>query len=295
MNDAVGQYIKHIQYERKFSEHTIREYSSDIRLFVQFLRNNRDYQEPLSATSQDVRDWLLYLTESKASRTTIHRRISSLKSFYKYHQKYGRIKKNPALNLLLPKKTTQLPTFVEEKQIDQLLQAGSPTSNYQELRKITILITLYLTGIRRSELINLKISDIDQQRNYISVTGKRNKQRNIPIPTWFTQHISIYIESRNTTIQTKYNNLFVTDKGYPLYPKYVYNIVRQTLTNYTTQSKRSPHTLRHTFATHMLNAGADLNAIRELLGHTSLAATQVYTHNNFEKLKKTYKQAHPRD
>ena len=141
----------------------------------------------------------------------------------------------------------------------------------------------------------LKINDIDRDRKYISVLGKRNKQRNIPIPNWFVQQLDSYIHLRRKTHGNENDYLFVTDKGKPLYPKFVYLLVRNSLDNVTTMTKRSPHTLRHTFATHMLNAGADLNAIRELLGHTSLAATQIYAHNNFEKLKKAHKQAHPRN
>ncbi|MGI6479732.1 MAG: tyrosine-type recombinase/integrase [Salinivirgaceae bacterium] len=295
MSEALEQYIKHIRFERKFSEHTVREYTSDIKLFIEFLNETNNNKEPLSATSKDVREWLLVLLEKKESKTTIHRRISSLKSFYKYHIICGNIKKNPALNILLPKKQKQLPSFLEESQIDSLSLSEFSTEDFPKMRTNTILSLLYLTGIRRAELINLKINDIDRDRKYISVLGKRNKQRNIPIPNWFVQQLDSYIHLRRKTHGNENDYLFVTDKGKPLYPKFVYLLVRNSLDNVTTMTKRSPHTLRHTFATHMLNAGADLNAIRELLGHTSLAATQIYAHNNFEKLKKAHKQAHPRN
>jgi integrase/recombinase XerC len=295
MIDAVGQYIKYIQFERKFSEHTIREYSTDITLFTRFLNETSANEiNPLSATSKNVREWLLFLLERQESKTTIHRRVSSLKSFYKYHMRCGNSTKNPAQNVLLPKKQKQLPSFLEEKQVEQLSLQDVPTDNYPEARRNTILMLFYLTGIRRAELINIKINDLDRHRKYISVIGKRNRQRNIPLPDWFIQQLDTYIRLRTDTFGLENNYLFLTDKGKPLYPKFVYLLVRESLDSITTMTKRSPHTLRHTFATHMLNAGADLNAIRELLGHTSLAATQVYTHNNFEKLKKTYKQTHPR-
>jgi len=295
MSEALEQYTKHIRFERKFSEHTVREYTSDIKLFIGFLNETNNNKEPLSVTSKDVRGWLLSLLEKKESKTTIHRRISSLKSFYKYHIICGHIKKNPAQNILLPKKQKQLPSFLEESQVDALSLSELPTEDFSEMRKNTIISLLYLTGIRRAELINLKINDIDRDRKYISVLGKRNKQRNIPIPDWFMQYLDCYIRLRRKTHGNENDYLFVTDKGKPLYPKFVYLLVRNTLDNVTTMTKRSPHTLRHTFATHMLNAGADLNAIRELLGHSSLAATQIYAHNNFEKLKKAHKQAHPRN
>ncbi len=295
MIDAVGQYIKYIQYERKFSDYTIREYSTDIELFAKFLAETCGNENgPLSASSKDVREWLVFLLEKQESKATIHRRVSSLKSFFKYHLRSGNVKKNPAQNILLPKKQQQLPNFLEEKQTENLFPLEIATDSYPVVRQNVIIMLFYLTGMRRAELINLKVSDINRQRKYLTVLGKRNKQRNIPLPDWFMQQLDIYTRLRMETFGNENNYLFLTDKGKPLYPKFVYLLVRASLQSVTTMTKRSPHTLRHTFATHLLNAGADLNAIKELLGHTSLAATQVYAHNNFEKLKQTYKHTHPR-
>ena len=287
-------FIKYIQYERKFSEHTVREYENDISLFEEFLRTSLSNVDPFTATSKDVRAWVLYLLNKGESKTTIHRRISTLKSFYKYYIKNGSISKNPAQNVLLPKKPKRIPYFLEEAQIDNLFAAIDFPDTFQGERDKMIIMMLYLSGIRRAELMSIKKTDFDSNRNNIIVTGKRNKQRVLPLPQWFSFHLGEYIKIRDKTFGLDNDYLFVTDKGKPLYDKFVYLVVRKYLDQITTMLKRSPHTLRHTFATHMLNAGADLNAIKELLGHSSLAATQVYTHSSFEKLKKTYKQTHPR-
>ncbi|MDY0280148.1 MAG: tyrosine-type recombinase/integrase [Salinivirgaceae bacterium] len=296
MNNAISQYIKYIEFERKFSIHTIREYTYDIQLFETFIaEKSSNSKNPLLATKKDVREWLLLLLKKNEKSSTIHRRISSLKSFYRFHIKIGNISKNPASNTLLPKKQQHLPSFINEKQATQIIPADTPINDIGLLRNNTIIQLLYLTGIRRSELINLKITDIDLNRKYITVLGKRNKMRNVPIPDWFVNHLSHYIARRQEEPSEEKNALFITDKGKPLYPKFVYLVVRNALEQITTMEKKSPHTLRHSFATHMLNNGADLNSIKEILGHSSLAATQIYTHNNFEKLKSTYKQTHPRN
>ncbi len=293
--DAVEVFIQHIQFEKRYSEHTVREYQSDITLFTEFLSVKFNQTNPLTVSPMEIREWILYLLEKNESNSTIHRRISALKSFFKYHIKMGNAAKNPASNLLLPKKNTPLPSFLDEKQITQLFNIMEiDWANFPKARDYMILTTFYLTGIRRSELINLKIDDINLQNHTIIVTGKRNKQRIIPVPHWYINQVQKYLVLRREIATTAPNVLFLNNRGKPLSPKFVYQIVRNHLTLVTHQNRKSPHTMRHTFATHMLNSGADLNTIKELLGHSSLAATQIYTHNNFEKLKKSYKQSHPR-
>ena len=296
-------FINYIKYEKKFSEHTVREYSTDLKLFSEYLEcSTNGTINLLTVRAKDIRGWLLSLLNKKESKTTIHRRISTLKSFYKYHIKCGNISKNPTQQVLLPKKTVRNPSFLEEKQINNLFEDVEFPDTFEGMRDREIIMLFYLTGIRRAELISLKKEDFDPVRNNIKVTGKRNKQRILPLPFWYSKHFEEFIKNMeeyfaaNTEnqIETKNDYIFVTKKGKQIYERLVYSVVRKYLTQVTTMLKRSPHTLRHTFATHLLNAGADLNAIKELLGHTSLAATQVYTHNSFEKLKKTYKQTHPR-
>lgn len=264
-------------------------------MFEDFLHVCLSNADIYHARSKDVRAWVLYLLDKGECKTTIHRRISTLKSFYKYHIKNSGILKNPAKDVLLPKKNKRIPSFLEESQVDKLFKNVDFPDTFAGERDKIIIMLLYLTGIRRAELISIKKTDFDAIRNNIVVTGKRKKQRTIPLPQWFGLYMTEYIKKRDETFESKNNCIFVTNKGKPLYDKFVYLVVRKYLDQITTMLKRSPHTLRHTFATHMLNAGADINAIKELLGHSSLAATQVYTHNSFEKLKKTHKQAHPRN
>jgi integrase/recombinase XerC len=229
------------------------------------------------------------------SAVSVHRKISCLRVFYKYLRKEGIITTDPLEKVVLPKRKKTLPVFVEEESMAKLLDNDNFGDSMAGIRNRTIIEMLYLTGMRRAELIGLHDRDLDLDNALVKVTGKRNKQRIIPLTKRFVATIREYITFRNvsTTLHTE-GWLFVTDKGNKLYDKYVYNIVNQYLAMVTTIEKKSPHILRHTFATHMLNHGADLNTIKEFLGHANLSATQIYTHNTFEKLKKIYKQAHPR-
>jgi integrase/recombinase XerC len=215
--------------------------------------------------------------------------------FFRYLRKEGIVKSDPLEKVVLPKRRKRLPQFVSEESLDSLLDNNNFGDDFSGIRNRAIIEMLYLTGMRRSEMINLRNTDIDLHEAVIKVTGKRNKQRIIPLTKPFTKELENYIIIRDK-IGTSGNGdwFFITEKGNKLYDKYVYNIVKGYLSMVTTIEKKSPHVLRHTFATHMLNRGADLNAIKELLGHANLSATQVYTHNTFEKLKKIYKQAHPR-
>jgi integrase/recombinase XerC len=233
--------------------------------------------------------------EQGNSARTVNRKISSLNAYCKYLLNEGLINGNPVSRILTPKGKKQLPGFIQEKQMNHLLDEVAFGSDFTGMRNKLIIETFYYTGIRRSELIQLRPGDINADGPSIKVTGKRNKERLIPVTNEFHRSLNDYMEARNAHFTASHDDyLFLTGKGAKLYPKLVYRIVRQFLTLVTTADKKSPHVLRHSFATHLLNNGADLNAIKELLGHSNLSATEVYTHNTFEKLKSIYKQAHPR-
>ena len=233
------------------------------------------------------------MLDNGVSASTVHRKVSSLRSFFRYLRKEGKLSTDPLERVVLPKKKKRLPEFVAENSLDNLLDSFEFGSDFSGRRNKTVIEMLYLTGMRRSELTGLRIQDYDESRGTIRVHGKRNKERLIPLLDSFGSGLRSYLDLRRE-IETADDWFFITDRGNKLYDKFVYNIVRRYLTMVTTIEKRSPHVLRHSFATHMLNHGADLTSIKELLGHANLSATQVYTHNTFEKLKKVYKQAHPR-
>jgi integrase/recombinase XerC len=250
---------------------------------------------PAEISSHDVRAWIVSMLDDNISSATVHRKISCLRVFFKYMRKESIIQHDPMDKIVLPKRKKNLPVFVGEGAMDNLLDKFEFGHDFPGVRNRTIIEMLYLTGMRRAELIGLKNRDVDLYAATIKVTGKRNKQRIIPMVKSFTSQLEEYIRVRDECFPSDQEGwFFITNKGNKLYDKYVYNTVRCYLTMVTTIEKRSPHVLRHTFATHMLNRGADLNSIKELLGHANLSATQIYTHNTFEKLKKVYKQAHPR-
>jgi integrase/recombinase XerC len=235
------------------------------------------------------------MLENNYTTVSVHRKISCLRVFYRYLRKEGITKSDPLEKVVLPKRKKNLPVFVEERAMDNLLDNYNFGDGFAGIRNRTIIEMLYLTGMRRSELVGLRNIDVDLHEASVKVTGKRNKQRIIPLVKAFIQRLEEYIKVRDENVVAGSNGwFFITDKGNKLYDKYVYNTVNSYLAMVTTIEKKSPHILRHTFATHLLNHGADLNSIKELLGHANLSATQIYTHNSFEKLKKIYKQAHPR-
>lgn len=286
-------FLQYIRTEKRYSRHTVISYKNDLDQFFDWMHENHPDSEPENATSGDVRGWMVSLIESGFTASTVHRKISSLRAFYRFMRKHGMIEADPMTTVRLPKKPRQLPVFVEEEALDRLLDDFQFGDNFSGNRDRTIVEFLYITGMRRSELINLRNEDVDLTSGQVKVTGKRNKQRVVPLTPGFVRTLESYINARN---QAGYAGewFFVTDRGNKMYDKGVYNIVKRYLSMVTTVEKKSPHVLRHSFATQMLNRGADLNSIKELLGHASLSATQVYTHNTFEQLKKVYKQAHPR-
>jgi integrase/recombinase XerC len=288
-------FLQYLQNEKRYSPHTVRSYLNDLNQFFSFLSESGLPEDPLSVTSNDIRAWIVSMLNNNYTTVSVHRKISCLRVFYRFLRKEGFLKNDPLEKVVLPKRKKRLPVFVDEKAMNTLLDDYSFGDDFAGLRNRTIIEMLYFTGMRKAELIGLKENDVDIAGGSFKVTGKRNKQRIIPIVTSFNKRLGDYINARNEMRPSDGNGwFFVTDKGNKLYDKYVYNVVNMYLAMVTTIEKKSPHILRHTFATHMLNHGADLNSIKELLGHANLSATQVYTHNTFEKLKKIYKQAHPR-
>lgn len=289
-------FLAYLQFEKRFSNHTVKAYQTDLAQFQVFLKDTYAIEEESTIDHQHIRAWIIHLLEGQISPRSINRKLSTLKSFFQFLIKKGKLEKDPMLKVIAPKVGKRLPAFVEEAPLERLLEEVSFGTDFIGIRDRLIMDLFYQTGVRRSELIHLQISDIDFQGQAIKVLGKGNKERLIPINRDLRLQIEHYLELRKETFPSilELGQLFLTKKGKPLYPKLVYNLVRKYLSYVTTQEARSPHVLRHSFATHLSNNGADLNAIKELLGHASLAATQVYTHNSIERLKQIYQQAHPK-
>lgn len=286
-------FLQYIKFEKRFSPHTITAYQSDLGQFYAFLEKTYQLNDIKAVNHQIIRSWIASLMEQKTSSRSIHRKLTSLKTFYKFLLREGEVKINPMQKVVAPKVSKRLPVFVDKKNMNAMLDNIDFGKDLEGLRNRLILEMFYCTGMRLSELINLKISQVNNYTGTIKVLGKRNKERLIPFTPPLKNLIDQYMsERKKARLNSEY--IFVTERGEKVYEKLVYRVVRQYLSAATTADKKSPHVLRHTFATHMLNNGADLNAIKELLGHSNLSATQVYTHNSFEKLKNIYKQAHPR-
>lgn len=289
-------FIQYIRYEKRFSPHTVTAYSNDIDDFFSYLELNYQLSDITVADYQMIRSWLVSLMESSMKPRSVNRKLSSLKSFYRFLLKEGIVTTNPMSRITSPKMAKVLPVYVEQDNIDMLLDKVDFGEGYEGLRNRLVIELFYATGMRLSEMINLKEYNIDLQSNMLKVLGKRNKERIIPFGSRTNNLITEFLTLKQKTFPVVNNEsyLILTNKGQKMYPRLVYRIVTHYLSLVTTLTKKSPHVLRHTFATHLLNNGADLNAIKELLGHANLSATQVYTHNTIEKLKKVYKQAHPR-
>jgi integrase/recombinase XerC len=289
----IERFIRYVRYEKRFSPHTIKAYETDLLQFQTFLTT---YETTLAeATHTLVRSWVMECMEASTGAKSINRKISSLRSFYKFLQREGLVDKNPMAQVQAPKIPKRLPVIVEETKLNTLLDDEALfSSGFEGLRDRVVLELLYGTGIRLAELLGLKNSDIDDYNQQIKVLGKRNKERIIPLAKPLYALLQVYIDQKNELGFTSTDKLIVTDKGTAAYPQLIYRLVKQALGEVSTQDKKSPHILRHSFATALLNKGAELTAIKELLGHANLSATQVYTHNSIEKLKSIYKQAHPK-
>ena len=291
MLDSFLQYIEH---EKRYSVHTVQAYKTDLLCLTAYLHSQYNCSIT-SSTLPMLRSWVMSLAEKNNSGKTINRKISSVRSYFKFLIKRNQISSDPSKNLLLPKVSRNLPQFIQEQELNNLLDSPLFSDSFGGTRDKIILELFYGTGIRLSELINLKNQDIYLDQKKIKVRGKGNKERIIPIHTTLSLSISTYLSRKKSELKPIENKHFiVTDKGKPTYPMYVYRVVKKYLGLIYSSQKKSPHVLRHTFATHLLNKGADLNAIKDLLGHTSLASTQVYTHNSLDKLKQVFNQAHPK-
>lgn len=287
-------FLKYIENEKRYSRHTVLSYRTDISQFVAFCKNNVKNFNLLTIDNKIIRKWIIFLLENNISSRTVNRKITTLKSFYKFLYQRQLIKTLPTQKIVLPKISKKLPNFIGSSAMDILFDQFDFSENFEGERDKLVLLLFYCTGMRLSELIHLKIQDIDFHYNQLKVLGKRNKERLIPFGKELAEHLAAYIKTRASVINTDNYYLVITQKGQQAYEKLIYRIVNKYLNQVTTLEKRSPHVLRHTFATQMLNNGADINAIKELLGHANLSATQVYTHTSFDKLKTVYNQAHPR-
>jgi integrase/recombinase XerC len=285
--------------EKRSSAHTVESYKNDLQQFEQFCLREFEVSSSEEVTQSMVRTWLATLMDENYAVASVHRKLSSVNAYYRFLQKIGELENNPARNISKPKLPKRLPSFIDERGASNLyntdLYTGVNRTPFSSQRDKVLMTLLYETGIRRAELIGLRDQDVDQYLQQIKVTGKRNKMRYIPVGKDMLEEIGTYIKLRDAEFGLSFESLLVNDKGKKISNSFVYSKVNFYLSQTSTLQKKSPHVLRHTFATHMLNNGAELNVIKEILGHSSLAATQVYTHNNIEKLKSIHQKMHPRN
>ena len=293
MSDIIDKYLQYIKLELNLSEHTQVAYGNDLRQWEQFLTGGGEQLDVASVTASDIRAWLLQLSGSGDSARTLRRKVQAVRSFYKWLMRNGTVVVNPAASVELARVPKRLPQLVREDSVDSLLDSKIDDADFEQVRNRLIVMMLYETGMRRGELIGLLDKNVDTAKGELKVHGKRDKDRIIPFGTELADWIEKYRSLRDDQA-LEGEHFFVRESGEPLYPMLVYRIVREALTEAGVTSKRSPHVLRHTFATAMLNDGATLNSVKELLGHESLATTQIYTHVTFSELKNNYKLAHPR-
>ena len=287
-------FLDYLRLERNYSEKTIVSYRTDLQEFEEFFKKVDAELDFARVDADVVRNWMVNLMDDGRAPTSVNRKLSSLRSFYRFLLKRKVVSVDPMLKVVGPKKKKPLPSFVREKDMDRLLDELLFDESFEGCRDRTILEMFYATGMRRSELIGLNDADVDLSAKLIKVTGKRNKQRLIPFGDELAEDLLNYIKVRNETLSQGAEAFFVLKNGARMYSEAIYRLVRRYLSGVVTLKKRSPHVLRHTFATAMLNGKAELRAVKELLGHESLATTEVYTHTTFEELKKVYEQAHPR-
>jgi integrase/recombinase XerC len=289
----IENFLIYLQAEKRYASHTIKAYKNDLNQFHAFCQE--EDKGGMDLHFRTIRSWVVHLMDSGYSSRSVHRKLTSLRTYCKYLIRLGELDSNPLDRVLKPKLNKRVPAFVEEAKMDQLLDEFEFGDDFKGARNRLVLDLLYQTGMRRSELIHLSTGALNLPGSSLKVVGKRNKERIIPLNAGLSRSIGQYLQIRKDVVQNpEEDRLIVTEKGKPVYDKLIYRIVSKYLALVTTLDKKSPHVLRHTFATHMLNNGADLNAIKELLGHANLSATQVYTHNTFKKLKSIYNQAHPR-
>lgn len=290
---SINSFLHYIQFEKRFSPNTVLAYSSDLEQFFQYQKLQYETEDPAEINHPMIRSWIVSMMEAHVSPRSINRKLTTLKTYYKFLLRRGSVKVNPMMKVQAPKTSKRLPVFVDQSKMELLFNEVNFGEGFESQRDRLILELFYATGMRLSELIGLTDDSIDLYQCSLKVLGKRNKERIIPFTDKLKVLIRDYLDVRSK-IGSPSLTFFVTDKGKKMYPKLVYRIVTSRIGSVTTLDKKSPHVLRHTFATHMLNNGADINSVKEILGHANLSATQVYTHNTIEKLKEVYKQAHPR-
>ncbi len=287
-------FLNYLRFEKRYSEHTIVAYEGDLKQFSEFLKEI-EVEDEFLITSKTIRNWLVWMHHNDYKPRTIHRKVASIKVYYKHLLRMGLIQTNPASTVLLPKIPKNLPGFIKENEMDFLLDQVPFEDSYEGVRDRTMIDLFYATGIRLSELVELKDVNFDLKSRMVKVLGKRNKERLVPLNQSTLNGVLDYIRIRNESFgEDREPAFFLTASGKKVYHKLVYRVVNKYLRLVSTLAQKSPHIIRHTFATILLNRGADLNVIKELLGHANLNATQIYTHNTFEKLSTIYKQAHPR-
>ncbi len=295
MSAYSDQFLDYLLQVKRYSHHTVISYRVDLKQFESFLAERFEARGMHEADSSMVRTWFAELMDSGLARSSFNRKRSTLRSAYNYMLSSGHIQRSPMEKLAAVKKDKRLPVYVEEEKLQELLDSGNFGSRFEDLRDLFMLELLYGTGMRLSELIALRHADIDEAKHLISISGKGNKQRIMPLMQGILDLYKSYDREKLKKFGDQQSRwVFVTNKGAQLYPRFVYRRVNHYLGKVTTRSRRSPHVMRHSFATHMLNRGADLNAIKELLGHANLSATQIYTHTTIDQIKQVYKQAHPK-
>lgn len=290
----IAPFLSYLENVKRYSPHTLLAYKEDLGQFLDYCATINEVNDFPDVTSKMVREWMVIEMSKGRKATTTRRKLSVLRTLFKYLMREGRLVGDPTETIILPKTGRRLPVFVPDYQMDEILDSEDLQGGFPEVRDRLVLLMAYCTGMRRSELVGLKIRDIDFAGKSLVITGKGNKQRLIPLANELIADMQVYLEFRKKQIIREHGYFFITDKGAPVYDKFIYRLVVRCLGKVTTSSKRSPHVLRHTFATQLLNNGACIEAIRALLGHSDLSATQVYTHNSFENLIKVFNQAHPR-
>tara|TARA_R110000868_G_scaffold410038_2_gene696963 strand:+ start:2867 stop:3772 length:906 start_codon:yes stop_codon:yes gene_type:complete len=291
----IQSFLSYLEHQKRFSVHTIKSYAKDLSLYSEFIAETFDLEELEEVHHSMIRSWIVEMVEKDYARTSIKRKLSALRSFYRFLQREGAVSSNPASQVIVPKPEKKLLRVVSEDDMRFLLEDFAFEDDPWSCSQSLILDLFYQTGIRLSELINLRVSDYNYAASYIKVLGKRNKEREIPIALVLNAKMKDHLDNQRLALDVHSEPwFFLSKKGKKLYPKLVYNSVNAYLSIVSGVEKKSPHVLRHSFATHLLNRGADINSVKELLGHASLAATQVYTHNSIDRLKQMYNHAHPR-
>jgi len=290
---TISNFLNYIANQKRYSPNTLKAYKTDLNLFQEYLNNEFEINKPELANQEMIRSWMVWMIDSGVLASSVNRKISTLSSYYNYLIRMKIVAANPAKHITSIKVPSRLPAYFNEEQLNLYLNSEVDPNDFVKLRDRLVIELLYSTGMRRSELIAIEINDVDVSNSSIKVHGKRNKERIIPLSHKHIDSIISYVNIVRAKFEHHIKYLIVTDKGMKAYPKLIYRIVSNNLAG-VSSSIKSPHVLRHSFATHMLNNGADLNIIKEILGHSNLTATQIYTHNSIEQLKKVYTQAHPR-